>query len=101
MPYDESWRMPDGLSVFANGSLNSSKSQGIWIKQAPMWTSATGVIYKSDAWKFSLIDKVVGQQYSDSTNTQFYKLGAYNNMDFKGSYDFSNYRVQRSASTTC
>ena len=42
---------------------------------------------RSDDFKLSLIDKVVGQQYSDSANTQFYKLGAYNNMDFKSSID--------------
>jgi iron complex outermembrane receptor protein len=80
-----------GLSVFANGSIMSSKSAGLWIKQAPMWTSAAGVFYKWDEWKLSLIDKVVGQQYSDNANTTFYKLGAYNVMDFKGSYSFSNY----------
>jgi iron complex outermembrane recepter protein len=81
----------EGLSLFANGSLMSSKSQGLWIKSAPMWTAASGIFYKMDEWKLSLIDKVVGQQYSDTTNTQFYKLGAYNEMNFKGSYSFSNY----------
>lgn len=83
--------MLQGLSVFGNGSLMSSKSQGLWIKSAPMWTSAMGVFYKMDEWKLSLIDKLVGQQYSDTANTTFYKLGAYNQMDFKGSYSFSNY----------
>ena len=81
----------EGLAVFLNGTLNSSKSQGLWIKQAPMWTSASGIFYKWDAWKLSLIDKLVGQQYSDNANTTFYKLGAYNVMDFKGSYTLSNY----------
>src|SRR5579863_220053 len=38
-----------------------------------------------DAFKFSLINKLVGQQYSDSLNTQFYKLGAYDNTDIKTS----------------
>ncbi|HEX4026547.1 MAG TPA: TonB-dependent receptor [Rhizomicrobium sp.] len=80
-----------GLAVFLNGSLNSSKSDGFWIKQAPMWTSASGLFYKRDEWSLSVIDKLVGQQYSDNTNTTFYKLGAYNDMDFKGSYSFSNY----------
>jgi iron complex outermembrane receptor protein len=79
-----------GLSVFLNGSLNSSKSGGKWLKQAPMWTSAGGVFYKRDIWNFSLIDKLVGQQYSDNTNTSFYKLGAYNVMDVKGSVDWGN-----------
>ena len=81
-----------GLSVFANGSLMSSKAPGLWIKSAPTRTSAAGVLPQAGTqWKLSLIDKVVGQQYSDSTNTQFYKLGAYNEMNFKASYDFSNY----------
>jgi iron complex outermembrane receptor protein len=68
----------NGMSVFASGSVNDSKSGGFWIKQAPMWTEATGFVYKIDDFKLSLIDKIVGQQYSDSTNTTFYKLGAYN-----------------------
>jgi iron complex outermembrane receptor protein len=79
-----------GLAVFLNGSLNSSKSGGKWLKQAPMWTSAGGVFYKRDWWTLSLIDKVVGQQYSDNTDTPFYKLGAYNVMDFKGSASWEN-----------
>jgi iron complex outermembrane receptor protein len=80
----------EGLAVFINGSLNSSKTQGKWIKGAPMWTSASGVFYKMGIWKLSLIDKLVGQQYSDSANTTFYKLGAYNVMDFKGSANWEN-----------
>ena len=76
----------EGLSVFLNGSLGSGKTGGLWIKQVPTWTSAQGIFYKRGAWKISLIDKVVGQQYSDNANTTFYKLGAYSNMDFKASY---------------
>jgi len=75
----------EGLSVFLNGSIGSAKSQGKWIKNAPMWTSASGIFYKMGIWKFSLIDKLVGQQYTDNGNTTFYKLGAYNNMDAKAS----------------
>jgi iron complex outermembrane receptor protein len=75
----------EGLSVFLNGSLNNSKTGGFWVKQAPMWTSAQGIFYKMGIWKFSLIDKVIGQQYSDATNTTFYKLGAFSNMDAKTS----------------
>jgi iron complex outermembrane receptor protein len=78
----------EGLSVFLNGSVGSAKTQGKWIKNAPMWTSASGVFYKMGIWKFSLIDKLVGQQYSDAGNTTFYKLGAYNNMDFKSSVTY-------------
>ena len=55
-----------------------------------MWTSAQGIFYKSGIWKFSLIDKVIGQQYSDATNTTFYKLGAFSNMDAKASITYEN-----------
>ncbi len=75
----------EGFSVFLNGSIGSGKTGGFWLKQIPMWTSAQGIFYKRGAWKFSLIDKIVGQQYSDAANTTFYKLGAYSNMDFKAS----------------
>ena len=79
----------EGLSVFLNGSLGSGKTGGKWIKQVPMWTSAQGIFYKRGDWKVSLIDKIVGQQYSDASNSTFYKLGAYSNMDFKASYTWS------------
>jgi iron complex outermembrane receptor protein len=94
----------DGLSVFANGSLNSAKSGGLQLKQAPFWTAASGLIYKNHGFKLSLIDKVTGQQYSDNTHldanglvpgqvgyagSSFYKLGAYNTLDFTGYYDLS------------
>ena len=75
--------MLDGLVLFLNGSLNSSKTGGKWVQQAPMWTEASGLVYKTDMYKFSIINKLVGQQYSDTSNTQFYKLGAYDNTDVK------------------
>jgi len=78
----------EGFSVFLNGSLGSGKTNGKWIKEVPMWTSAQGIFYKRGAWKVSLIDKIVGQQYSDASNSNFYKLGAYSNMDFTGSYSW-------------
>ena len=93
----------DGLALFANGSINSAKahtnplnplSPSFQDKQAPFWTAAGGLIYKSNGWKLSLIDKLTGQQYEDSpgkrlfvNGSEFYRLGAYNNMDFTGSYD--------------
>jgi iron complex outermembrane recepter protein len=90
----------DGLAVFANGSVMSSKTQGFWVAQAPMWTAASGLFYKFDAIKLSLTDKLVGPQFNNvifnSNNTlnvaatQFYKLHTYNVMDFKGGYAFGN-----------
>jgi iron complex outermembrane receptor protein len=75
----------DGFAVFLNASVISGKSNGKWLKSVPNWTAASGITYKNGDFKLSLIDKVVGQQYSDNADTRFYKLGAYNNMDFKGS----------------
>ncbi len=74
-----------GLSLFANASLGSAKTGGLWISNAPMWTSAQGIFYKNGPWKISLIDKLVGQQFTDNANSTFYKLGAYSNVDFKAS----------------
>jgi iron complex outermembrane receptor protein len=77
-----------GFTVFVNGSVNSGKSSGLYVKQAPMWTSAGGIIYKHNNIKFSLIDKMVGPQYSDIANNPNYKVHAYNNMDITIGYDF-------------
>jgi iron complex outermembrane receptor protein len=96
--------MLDGLSIFANGSLNSAKahtnpldpkSPTFQDKQAPFWTAASGLIYKAGPWKLSLIDKLVGQQYMNSPGArvyvggqEFYHLGAFNVMNFTGYYGF-------------
>jgi len=80
----------DGLAMFLNASAISGKSGGLWLKQVPMWTSAGGLTYKSGSYKLSLIEKVVGQQYSDNADTRFYKLAAYDNMDFKGSISLTD-----------
>jgi iron complex outermembrane receptor protein len=93
--------MLDGLVTFANGSLNSAKVHAdaehnagpqFQDKQAPYWTAAGGLVYKSNGFKLSLIDKVTGQQYEDTAakrvaDGSFYKLPAFNNMDITGSYD--------------
>ena len=86
----------DGLAAFTNVSLMSGTSgkradgKSAWLKQVPMWTAAAGLTYKSGGWNISLIDKLVGQQYSDNADTLFYKLPAYNKADFKTSYDLSD-----------
>ena len=80
----------DGLAAFVNASLISGKSNHLWLKGVPMWTGAGGLTYKAGGFKVSLIDKVVGQQYSDNADTKFYKISAYNMMDFKTSFTFGN-----------
>jgi iron complex outermembrane recepter protein len=75
--------MLDGLSAFASYSYNSDKSQHLYLVTAPIWTAADGLVYKWDIFKLSVIDKLVGPQYSDIANTPFYKLNTYNNTDLK------------------
>ena len=78
----------EGFSVFLNGSINSSKTQNEFVKNAPFWTTAQGIFYKRGAWKVTLIDKIVGPQYPDKTTPAtdaFYKLDSYSNVDFKTS----------------
>lgn len=97
----------DGLAAFVNGSINSAKAYsdpehnaGLQTqdKLAPYWTAAGGLIYKAHGFKLSLINKVTGQQYEDAASKRaadggFYKLPAYNNMDFTGSYDLGDLGV--------
>jgi iron complex outermembrane recepter protein len=83
----------NGLVVFANGSINSGKSNGLYVKQASTWTAASGLIYKMAPWKFSLIAKGVGPQYSDNSDIQFYKVHAYSNLDTSISYALGWFEV--------
>jgi len=82
-----------GLVFFVNGSVNSAKSQGLYLKQAPMWTAAAGLVYKRDGVKISLIDKMVGPQYSDNADSANYKVHAYNNTDLTLGYDFGTFEA--------
>jgi len=78
-----------GLSVFANGALMSSKADGgKWEPGAPMWTAAAGILYRTHMWKFGLIDKLVGPQFSDTVNLKYYELHTYGNLTATGGYTF-------------
>jgi iron complex outermembrane receptor protein len=87
-----------GLSIFANGALMSSKatsgaSSGLWEPNAPKWTAAVGLLYKMDGWKFGLISKITGSQYSDTVNLPFYRLPEYSNVNLTAGYGFDNYEI--------
>jgi iron complex outermembrane receptor protein len=77
-----------GLSVFANGALMSSKSGGLWVPSAPMWTAAAGILFQTSQWKFGLIDKQVGPQYSDATDNKYYELHTYGNLTATAGYTY-------------
>jgi len=58
-----------------------------------MWTAAAGLVYKRDGVKISLIDKMVGPQYSDNADSANYKVHAYNNTDLTLGYDFGTFEA--------
>jgi iron complex outermembrane recepter protein len=83
-----------GLSMFANGAIMRSVAEGgLRQPNAPYWTAALGVLYQGSNWRFGIIDKYIGQQYSDVQNFQFYKLPAYGNLTATLAYDFGNYEI--------
>jgi iron complex outermembrane receptor protein len=80
-----------GLSVFANGALMSSKSGGLWVKNAPKWTAAGGILYHNGSWTFGLIDKTVGPQFSDNTEIAAYKIKTYSDVTATIGYTFDRF----------
>jgi len=75
-----------GVSLYANGSINSAKDKGsdltnpgLWVPNAPKATAAVGAIYNRDGWYASLLDKWVGSRYGDVGQTQL--LSAYSTLD--------------------
>ena len=73
-----------GVALFLNGSLNSAKTKDTHkqIAKAPKWTAAGGLIVKVDTFTFSLIDKIVGTQWSVAGEPAAYKVSPYNTTDF-------------------
>ncbi|MDI7775779.1 TonB-dependent receptor [Asticcacaulis sp. EMRT-3] len=79
-----------GLTVFANASMNSAKSDTshLQIGQAPKSTLGFGGIYHSGPVKAALTFKQVGEQWADDGEPADYKIKAYNNVNLALSYDF-------------
>jgi iron complex outermembrane receptor protein len=79
-----------GLSVFMNGALMYSKSNGYWVQSAPEWTAAAGIIYQTQHWKFGLIDKHVGRQFSDNKDLKQYEIPVYSQLNLTAGYSYGN-----------
>jgi len=87
--------LTDGLSIFVNGSVNSAKDEDDkQIAEAPEWTAAGGVIYKSRGWTVSMINKFVGPQWADDGEPDYYKIDAYNTTNLVVGYDFGRVKAQ-------
>ncbi len=81
-----------GLAVFANGSINSAKTKDTHkqIAKAPQWTAAFGAILKYGDLGVTLVDKVVGDQWSIAGEPAGYKVSPYNTTDLTATYDYRN-----------
>lgn len=88
-----------GLSVFANGAIMDSKSGGYWVANAPQFTAAGGFLYNQNGWKFSIIDKLVGSQFSNGailpgdkdqeySNDPRYRINSYGDLTGSLAYGF-------------
>ncbi len=85
----------EGVAIFVNGSLNeaTTKDNHTQIAKAPKWTAAAGIILKYGAAGASLINKVVGTQWSVANEPAAYKISPYNTTDLTVTYDFPHFRV--------
>jgi len=81
-----------GLTLFANGSLNTAKdvTDNTTEVDAPKWTDAVGALYKQGPWQGSLTYKQVGDQVSDGGPL----LKAYDTTDATVAYDFGHFKVK-------
>ncbi len=99
-----------GLTLFANGSLNSAKqlaqganaAAGIGanpaqaLTNAPISTDAVGAIYNRDKWSGSLTYKQSGVYVAgyNSTTGKAIRLPGYDTFDASISYDFGHFLVK-------
>jgi iron complex outermembrane receptor protein len=61
-----------GVSIYANGSLNSAKDQTdhFWVQNAPKATAAAGLIYDRSGLYASLLAKWIGPRYGTGGNQE-------------------------------
>ncbi len=81
-----------GLTLFANGSLNTAKdvTNHTTEANAPKWTDAVGAIYAKGPWQASVTYKQVGDQVSSDGPL----LSAYDTTDMAVAYDFGHFKVK-------
>jgi iron complex outermembrane receptor protein len=102
-----------GLTVFANGSINTAKDTTTDQTEvnAPKWTDAVGVLYDYRRWQASLTWKQVGSQVAYINGSapvttpqnvflapnQEFEIGAYSTINASLAYDFGPIKVKLAA----
>jgi iron complex outermembrane receptor protein len=76
-----------GLSLYANGSINSAKDQTdhFWVQNAPKATAAGGLIYNHSGIYASLLGKWIGARYGTTGNQEH--LSPFATVDLSLGYD--------------
>ena len=95
------WTVGYGVTLFANGSLNTAKDSNpgpgqtpTTFSNAPKSTAAAGFIYDKGPWRASFDDKYVGPQIGSDGLTH---LAGYDTMDASVSYDFGKFKLKLAA----
>jgi iron complex outermembrane receptor protein len=98
---EAAYAFPLGLTVFANGSINTAKDTNLGngiaggtFSNAPKGTMAYGLIYDHGPWQASASDKWVGAQIGSDGATH---LGPYDTIDASLSYDFGLFKLKVAA----
>ena len=99
----------NNLFLFANGSINSAKAQGVstsiqgvpftvaggkQIAKAPKGTASVGALYTDESWSISLVDKYTGVQWAAEGEPAAYRIPGYNSADLSVVYKFGRYRLE-------
>ncbi len=82
------FRLVGGLSLYANGSLNSAKDKTTHdtIANSPDSTAAAGLLYARGAFNADLLAKYTGVRYGD--NPELFKLPGYTITQLSAGYSF-------------
>jgi len=91
------YALPRGFALFANGSRNYAKTDNAGaphqqVANAPEFTAAGGVLYKSGPIRFSLIDKYTGPQWFVMGDDN-YRSSGYNTAILSARYDIGPVRI--------
>jgi iron complex outermembrane receptor protein len=84
------------LSVFANGSINEAKDNvtHLQVNHAPKNTAGVGVLYKSGPWTASIVDKYVGEQWTQDGQPSLFHLPGYHQADLSVAFRWDRYMLQ-------
>lgn len=85
-----------GLTLFANGSVNTAKNTGGGTPQAfqnsPKGTAAGGALFQKGPWTVTASAKLVGAQVSSNSTP----VSAYTTIDASAAYDFGRFKLKLS-----